>query len=203
MNPLMSRKCINLLESYLNKDTVFLEVGSGGSTCHFAPKVKKYCSLEDDEKWHKLVQDEISKQSIENIDYRYIPPNNLENFQRGGKYWKYDDYKDYIEEIGNFGEKFDFIFIDGSSRNHCYLKSFRHVKDDGYVMIHDFYNVEKKEHHDLLWNFDILYKYFDEVESIKQIGPERGNDCIILKKKIGVKYNYRDMKIFDTQIPRY
>lgn len=203
MKPLMSKKCISLIEKYLNKETVFLEVGSGGSTSYFAPQVKKYCSIEDDEKWSKLVQDEISRLSIDNIDYRYIPPNNLENFQRGGEYWKYDDSKDYIEEIANFGEKFDFILIDGSSRNHCYLKSFKYVKDDGYLMIHDFYNVREKSHLDLIWNFDTLYKYYDEVESIKEIGPERGNDCIVLKKKIGVNYNYRDMKKFDINIPRY
>ena len=42
MNPLMSKGCILTLEKYINKETVFLEVGSGGSTCYFAPQVKKY-----------------------------------------------------------------------------------------------------------------------------------------------------------------
>ena len=203
MNPLMSHGCILTLEKYINKETVFLEIGSGGSTCYFAPQVKKYYSLENNIEWYNLVKKELDLQAISNVDYRFIPPTDTSYLTKGGEWWNYEVFGDYIEEISNLDEEFDFILIDGFARNHCYLKCFNYIKDDGHIMIHDFYNLREESHLDLLWNFDLMFKYYDEVESRKQIGPERGNDCIVLKKKSGVEYDPKDMEKFDVKIPRY
>jgi len=201
MKPLMSKKCISLFENYINKNTIMLEIGSGGSTCYFCHKVKKLYSIESNKVWFDKVKEYLVSKNIKNVEYKFIK-SNLEDKNIGGRYWTYEMYKDYVDEINNFDFKFDIIFIDGMARPHCYLKAFNQVKDDGYVIIHDYYN---NSNIDKEWNTSLLFKYYSEVESIKEYGHgvERGNDVIILKKKTNVVYEKSDMKKLDLIIPRY
>lgn len=199
----MSKKCISLIDNYLNKDTIMLEIGSGGSTSFFSSKVKKLYSLESEKKWYDKVSLYLKTKNINNVDYRLIP-SNLQDKNIGGRYWTYNMYKDYIDQINKYDIKFDIIFIDGMARAHCYLKSFNQLKENGYVIIHDFYNnsnVEKE------WMTDILFKYYTEVDSIKETfnrhrNVERGNDVIILKKN-NTEYDEMDLLKLDQIIPRY
>ena len=204
MKPLMSKKCISLFESYLTKDKILLEIGSGGSTCYFHDKVKKMYSIESDESWYNDVKKYLDSNNITNVEYKLVK-SNYQDKKQGGKYWTYEMYKNYVDEINNFDFKFDIIFIDGMARPHCYLKAFNQVKDDGYVIIHDFYN---NSNLDKEWNLSLLFKYYEEVDSIKECwgrhkNVERGNDVIILKKKQNVDYDENDMKKLDEIIPRY
>ena len=197
----MSIKCISLLEKYLGKDKIFLEIGSGGSTCFFHKKVKKMYSIESDETWYNNVKNYLDKNQINNVEYKLIK-SNLEDKNIGGRYWTYEMYKDYLDEINKYNFKFDIILIDGMARPHCYLKAFNQVSKSGYVIIHDFYNNSNLSKE---WNLDLLFKYYEEVESIKECygkGVERGNDVIVLKKK-NVEYDKNDMSKLDATIPRY
>ena len=203
MQPLMSKKCISLFEKYINNDTIMLEIGSGGSTTYFCNKVKKLYSIESNIEWYNKVKEYLMNNNIKNVDYKFIPPTG-EDKHLGGKYWTYEMYKDYVDEINNYNFKFDIIFIDGMARMHCYLKAFNQIKDDGYVIIHDLYNNSNLEKE---WNTELLFKYYTEVESIKECwgkhpNTERGNDVIILQKN-NVYYDKNDMKKLDLVIPRY
>ena len=164
--------------------------------------MKRYCSLENNIEWYNKVRVELDKHKFTNVDYRFVPPNDPSTLQKGGEWWTYKSCCDYIEEISNFNTTFDFILVDGFARNHCYLKSFNYLNKDGVLMIHDFYNLRKQDHLNLLWNFDILFKYYDVIMSSKTLKP-RGNDFILLKKKLAVDYDPSDMDKFDTTIPRY
>lgn len=202
MNALMSKKCIKLIETYLNKHVNMLEIGSGGSTCLFAKQVNKLYSIESDECWYNAVTKEIEKQNIINIDYRLVK-SNMKDENKGGIYWTYNMYKDYVDEINKFETKFDIIFIDGMARQHCYVKAFNQLKDDGYVIIHDYYSVGNIL--DKHWHTDILKEYYEEVESIREYGKkiERGNDVIILKKRKKIIDNVETLlKKMDATIPR-
>jgi predicted O-methyltransferase YrrM len=203
MKPLMSKKCISLFEIYLTRDKILLEIGSGGSTCYFYDKVKKMYSIESNETWYNDVKKYLDSNNITNVEYKLIK-SNYEDKNLGGRYWTYEMYKNYVDEINNFDFKFDIIFIDGMARPHCYLKSFNQIKDDGFVIIHDFYN---NSNIDKEWNISLLFKYYEEVDSIKKCrgkhkGVERGNDVIILKKK-NIEYDENDMNKLDEIIPRY
>lgn len=199
----MSQKCISLLDKYLNKNKIMLEIGSGGSTCYFHNNVKKLYSIESNELWFNKVKKYLDLHNIKNVNYQLIK-SNLEDKHLGGKYWTYEMYKDYVDEINKYNFKFDIILIDGMARPHCYLKAFNQIKDDGYVIIHDFYN---NSNLDKEWNLSLLNKYYIEIESIKECynnkntNIERGNDVIILQKK-NVKYDETDIIKLDYIIPR-
>lgn len=210
LQPLQSQKCIDLIKQYLNDDIILLEVGSGYSTIDFCSKVKKVYSIEHDYKWYKKINEIIEDNGIKNIEYKLQIPDtdyisskyNISGIGGGGgKYWEYNMYPNYIEQIGQFNTKFDVCFIDGQARMHCYLYVFNYLNDDGIVMIHDFYNCKNL---DKQWNLKILYKYYDKIDSIEQICKQnRGNDVIILRKKNNVIYDHNDMKELDSRIPRY
>lgn len=213
MVPLQSVECIKLINTFLNKDTILLEVGSGGSTIDFSKKVKKVYSIEHDKNWYKNVSEKIKSNNLDNIDYVFVEPNIQYIKERtkehgikfdlnmgGGRYWEYKGYANYIEQIGKFDTKFDVCFIDGQARMHCYLYVLKYLTNNGIVIIHDFYNVKNVAKH---WHTNILLKYYDEIASIKKIGKDRGNDVIILRKKINVAYDEQDLKYMDNKIPRF
>ena len=149
--PLQSKKCMNLINTYLNKDQILLEVGSGYSTIDFSYKVKKICSIEHNESWYNNIDDLIKKYNIKNINYVLVHPNMDVIAKRtvkynlplglgggGGKYWEYAMYSNYIEQISKFNTNFDVCFIDGQARMHCYLYVYNYLNNDGIVIIHDF-----------------------------------------------------------------
>ena len=124
----------------------------------------------------------------------------------GGRYWEYDMYSNYIEQISKFNTNFDVCFIDGQARMHCYLYVYNYLNDDGIVIIHDFFGSKNDpDSLDKLWNFKILFKYYDKINSIEEIGKggNRGNDVIILKKKNNIEYDVSDMYLLDKNIPRF
>ena len=67
MNPLISKKCYDLITGYLNKDMTLLEIGSGGSTINFCKLVKKMYSVESNDYWYDIVNKNIEKLSIDNV----------------------------------------------------------------------------------------------------------------------------------------
>lgn len=202
MNPLISKKCYNLITGYLNKDMTLLEIGSGGSTINFCKLVKKMYSVESNDYWYDIVNKNIEKLSIDNVNYKFIKSNELDK-NVGGIYWTYKMYEDYINYVSTLNTKFDIIFIDGMARQYCYLSCFNYIKEDGYVIIHDFYNNSNMQR---MWNMDLLNKYYIEINSIKECygkhkNTERGNDVIILKKK-NIEYDITDIKILDFRLKK-
>ena len=217
-SPLQSKKCMDLINTFLNKNKILLEIGSGYSTIDFSNKVKEICSIEHNITWYNNISNLIKKYNIKNINYIFVEPNmdvmtkksvkynlDLGLGGGGGKYWEYDMYSKYIEQIGKFNSNFDICFIDGQARMHCYLYVYNYLNNDGIVIIHDFYNIHDRDLLDKLWNFKILFKYYDKIESIEKIGKNknRGNDVIILKKKNNIKFDINDMYLLDKNIPRY
>lgn len=200
MQSLMSKKCYTTIIKYLKKEDIMLEIGSGGSTCNFCNHVKKLYSIESEKDWYYAVQNELKLNKINNVELKLVE-SNIRDEQKGGHYWTYAMYKDYVNEIENFNTNFDVIFIDGMARQHCYLKSFLYLRETGYLIIHDFYNVKNINK---MWNINILFKYFTEVESIKEVkkGNDRGNDVLILRKN-NIEYDENDMELLDLRIPRF
>lgn len=195
--PLISKSTLSTIETYLDKQTVMLEIGSGNSTAYFSKLVKKLYSLENNTQWF----DEVNKQIVnqDNITYT-LKISNLKNYDQStpGKNQTYEMFKDYLDyiELSNFGEKkLDIIFNDGQARRICNLKAFDILKDNGYLIIHDFFNTPNLN---IEWNLRILLKYYKIVEYDnkcfhKKKGVERGNDYIILAKKKKVNIDTNDL----------
>jgi hypothetical protein len=195
MKPLMTSKCISLLEKYMSSQSIMLEVGSGGSTCYFCNKVNKIYSIETDKEWYNKVKHYLDKNNIVNVDYKLIE-SDLPDSNRSERhtYWTYKMYKTMLDEIENHNQKFDIVLVDGRARRHVYAKSFNVLKDDGVLFIHDFYSRPNRKSD---YAVDILFKYYDEIESIKEYRGFRGNDVIALRKKIGVQFSTEDFKKLD------
>jgi hypothetical protein len=61
------------LQSYLHKDQIMLEYGSGRSTAIISGHVRTLYSVEHDAKWYNKVSSDIKH--LPNIKYFHVPPN--------------------------------------------------------------------------------------------------------------------------------
>lgn len=82
-NIAMSNDAIKLIESYLDKDDVVYEYGSGGSTLWFSPLVKKYYSVEHTPEWYQKLLPHLD----DNTDLQLFSPHQI----------KFDDELDNID----------------------------------------------------------------------------------------------------------
>lgn len=193
--PLISKSTLSRIQKYLDKNTVMLEIGSGNSTLYFSKLVKKLYSLENNIEWFNEVNKQVLNQ--DNITYT-LRISNFKNYKPTipGKDQTYEMFKDYLDylDLNNFNNnKFDLVFNDGQVRRICNLKAFDILKDDGYLIIHDFFN---NSNLNIEWNLRILLKYYNIVEYDNKLFPheadERGNDFIVLTKKKNRTVNCKD-----------
>ncbi len=119
--PWLTAESIKLIESFLSKEKIGLEWGSGRSTVWFAQRMAKLISVEHNEEWHKRVLTIIDNKKIENVDYRYV---SIEN-----------DCSAYSQQIEKEGEKFDFILVDGECRSECLTAAAKQIKPGGYLVL--------------------------------------------------------------------
>lgn len=183
LEPWMRKNEINLIKSYLGKDKVVLEWGSGGSTIEFSKHVKKYYSIEHDFDWYQKVFKNIG----ENVKLYYVPPNFIEpNWVPARELEKYEDSRSYIEfisNIGSFGKKFDIVLVDGRARAYCAIAALPYLLDDAIVFMHDFEEV-------CYWK---VLKYYevaalaDKIVALKKKKETFNTDKIFLAKEILLK----------------
>ena len=127
------------LKNYINRNSVVLEFGIGGSTIWFADKVKKLVSIEHNKAWFHIIKKELAKRrNIELILH--------ETEQIGDT-----DYikSCYAREIDKFpDEYFDLVLVDGRNRVNCFKNSDRVLKTGGYMMLDNSDREELKEVYD-------------------------------------------------------
>ena len=86
-NIAMSNDAIKLIESYLDKDDVVYEYGSGGSTLWFSPLVKKFYSVEHTPEWYQKLLPHLD----DNTDLQLFSPHQI----------KFDDELDDVDTLLN------------------------------------------------------------------------------------------------------
>ena len=64
----------SFIESYLNKDDIMFEYGSGWSTVHFSKFVKRFYSVEHNQGWGDIVNEQIREKYIFNTQLLINPP---------------------------------------------------------------------------------------------------------------------------------
>jgi hypothetical protein len=116
----------DFLKSYLNKNSVVLEWGSGWSTVEYSALVKEYYSIEHDFGWYEDVKERIGK----NARIYFVPPNTTGI--------KFKSYINFAGVLGSLGKKFDIVFIDGRSRLECAIEALKYLNAKSVVFIHDF-----------------------------------------------------------------
>lgn len=144
--PWLSPAATIFLKRHLTKDMSVAEFGSGFSTLFLVAKVKHLVSVEHNEMWHKLVSDKLKKMNVSNIDYKFIPQEELKN-QDTPLFLKafdiderdYDHRKDYVNYFSALDqyqdESFDVIIVDGRARPECVFSSFSKLKKGGLMVL--------------------------------------------------------------------
>lgn len=140
--PWMSEKAIRWLDSFLSKDMVVFEYGSGGSTIYIANRVKKIFSVEHKIHWYLKLKYTLYKNTINNCKIYCIEPKikDEKNFlyRSGDPELKKYSFKKYVKKINKFPDNyFDLIIIDGRARNGCVINALKKVKNSGYILLDD------------------------------------------------------------------
>lgn len=156
--------------SYLDRATVYLEYGSGGSTyqAHKRNNIKKIYSVESDWEWHNLLNNKLA--SATNIEFIFNDMNTLPNN------WGYPGPNSTREQIVNYSDhiirvndnEIDLILIDGRFRVACCLKCFGQISNTSFIAFDDF--LDRPEYHLVLDYYEIV-KYTTD------------NRMVILQKK--------------------
>lgn len=134
------------LMSYINRETVMLELGGGNSTVFLSKFVKKLVTIEHNKEWSKTILSNVETYSNEWI-LTVVEPNWPQDHpfspaQEG----QFENYVNQIKSLSN--ESFDVILVDGRDRVRSALASIPKLKNGGILLIHDFWN--RPKYHSLL-----------------------------------------------------
>jgi len=151
------------IESYLTKDDILLEWGSGNGTIYFSGLVKNVISIEHDKDWVNNINKVIDLYNIKNIKIYHIAAHSPEP-----KPCRYEQFKDYIEFPKKKNLKFTKVLIDGRARKYCAKSIYDIIDDSTIVFIHDFNRPDYQK----------VSKYFDIIKY-----DMNGQGIVALKKK--------------------
>jgi hypothetical protein len=153
-NPLKTKipwipfEAIDYLKQVFNSNMTVFEFGSGASTFFWSSRVKQVITVEHDEKWFKVVKEEIDRKQIDNVEYKLRVPNAIDRNKLSNKsdyisnYLSFDEtyfdfeFSSYVKEIDKYPDSFfDIIVIDGRARSSCIKHSLNKVNRNGYLII--------------------------------------------------------------------
>lgn len=122
--PWLTKPAIEILNSWLLKEDVGFEWGSGRSTLWFARRVRHLTSVESSEYWFKKLSHEIEELKLDNITYLYKP--DVESGMNSN----------YVRVVHEFAaSSLDFALVDGTLRDFCALAVLPLLKPGGILII--------------------------------------------------------------------
>lgn len=145
----------------LNKEDIYLEWGSGGSTSIVPDHVKKVYSIEHDEEWFNKMKAELAGK-FDNLQCFLVPNDKPRSFP----YVKKEEFINYIEFVNDLGKeygKFDKVLIDGRARIWCAEEVIPHLNKDAIVFIHDW---DRTPYHEILKWYK-LYRVCGRMAALK------------------------------------
>lgn len=107
-HPWLTPQAIWILDTWLTKDDIGIEWGSGKSTLWFAKRVKQLLSIEHDPVWYDKVSIQLKRVGAGNVDYHLLPTKTS-----NGSSPYADIAKCYPDQY------FDFALVDGKVRHIC------------------------------------------------------------------------------------
>jgi hypothetical protein len=105
---------IFFLESRLKQDFRVFEYGSGNSTRWYSQRIKSIVAVEHDHEWIETIAPQL--------------PANVQLIER-----KLD--QSYIRSVGDFGDKFDVIVVDGRKRVKCVAFAVDFLTSNGVLIL--------------------------------------------------------------------
>ena len=154
--------------SFLTKDTIFFEFGSGCTSVIAKYFSKKSYAVEGNKNWY---EEGIKNGLQDNLifkDIKAIPIGNL--WSEPGKDSNIEDWKNYFQA---YKEEYnaDVIFIDGRFRVACAFDIFKKIRNDTLVLIHEYFRppyIAIGEYYDYIYHWDSIY-LFKKKSNIKEI----------------------------------
>ncbi len=128
-HPWLAKPANLILDSFLTKNDVGLEFGSGRSTLWFAGRISKLTSIEHDPIWHDKVTKELALQNLQNVDYLLVKKDVEDEEGQDSAYVRTTD------KLSK--NSFDFTLIDGAYRDSCALVSLELLRPGGILIIDD------------------------------------------------------------------
>jgi hypothetical protein len=155
--PWLSASSVRFLRTYLTKDMVGLEFGSGISTLFTAPKVKQLISVEHNKEWFEMISNRFIKEGISNVDYRFIAQNDPilfseTTFEMTDKlgFEVRKDYVNYYMTVESISDNsLDFLLVDGRARPECLYYALPKMKKNGLVILDN----SEREHYKIAFEF--------------------------------------------------
>jgi hypothetical protein len=142
MRPRMSKREVNLFETFVQCSTNFLEFGSGGSTCLAAHSVRaSITSVDSSKPWldnvAKFCADKNLRIKPHLVHVDVGPLGDWGYPSDPGSRAKWPDYHSSIW-TNAMTKEVDLILIDGRFRVACFMQAVLHANPDVLIMFHDF-----------------------------------------------------------------
>jgi hypothetical protein len=134
----MTKNELDHLYSFINKDSIVLEIGSGYSTLELSKRAKFVVSIEHNDIWYNKIKEELK--DIENVAYCLRRPN--KHFNEGGEDGDWGSFKDYLNLVSSYPyNSFDIVIIDGRARVECAYIGYKYYPKATYFL-HDYQKPE-------------------------------------------------------------
>lgn len=145
--PWMTYDAIDFLSTVCSPNMTVFEWGSGGSTLFFSRRCHQVITVEHDIKWSRLLTNKIQAFSVDNVDYKEIPGEEIDdwgarNFRCADDFVSADkgsaglSFEKYVKVIDQYPDNyFDIVVVDGRVRNCCIKRAISHVKIGGYLVV--------------------------------------------------------------------
>lgn len=162
--PCMHKPELEFITSYLNKNQVMLEYGSGWSTYHFQNLVSKLYSIEHSRGWFEKM-----KPLIPDVHYKHVPLPHPDGLRCDYKLNNHKQvFNPYYTAFKDFNvDYFDVVFIDGRARAYCAKEIINYIDNTTLVFIHD---------------YTIRDRYFPIVESYYTVKSTQQTMTLLQKK---------------------
>ena len=121
--PWLTKDAIQLLDQLIKNDDIGLEFGSGRSTKWLCERCNYLYSVENNQEWFNIVNDDISNRN--NVKYVFGQVNNMEPEK--------SEYISIIESLED--NSIDFILNDGKIRDIVAIKTLRLLKKGGLYIL--------------------------------------------------------------------
>ena len=91
--------------------------------------------MEHNLEWHTIVSKQLQDANIQNVDYRLIP---LEHVEQAPEQVSYDPLPKYFGLLDEFEDKsIDFVLVDGHYRSFCVKYSIEKLRPGGLLVVDD------------------------------------------------------------------
>lgn len=134
--PFMSETEIIDLVSYIDRNTVMLEIGGGQSTYFLSKYVKRLTTVEHNKEWASNIED-MMRNSKADWNLHLVEPNFPQSYpfepaQPG-------QFDNYVKLISNLNDIYDVILVDGRDRVRVAKSCLGLLKKGGVLLVHDFW----------------------------------------------------------------